>query len=482
MRVFTACLATETNTFSPLPTTRAAFEAAGLRLGADSPNDPGAVSLMLNAVHVVCAEQGADCVEGLSAVAVPGGPVVQSDYKVLRDEWLDALRAAEPVDAVVLILHGAMVADAIPDCEADILQHVRAVVGPDVPIGLVIDPHAHLSPAMVETADIIAAFKKYPHTDTSETARHVCDLTLSTARGEIRPVMAVADCRMVGLWPTVDAPMSGFVNRLRKAEEGVLAASLIHGFPWGDVPHAGAKVLVVADDNAEAAARTATSLRDHFWAERDALALPCRTLEDIVNTSSNGPVVIGDMADNPGGGAPGDATHLLHEAHRLGLRALAIGVFIDPRAVEVARRSGQGSIIRFALGGRHGPVSGKPFIDSWTVTNLKDELTQSAYGSETRFGTSARLMNAQGWDMIVAEHRDQTLDPSVFAAHGIDLPAKAWVIVKSAQHYRASFASIGTCIGADSPGALRHDFAQIPYVHRDLAYWPRVANPFEAAL
>ena len=147
------------------------------------------------------ARDGFTLVEGTATWAEPGGLLQRQTYEDLRDQILGELRAALPVDAVILGLHGAMVAQGYEDCEGDLLERVRAIVGPDVLIAAELDPHStHLTPRRVANADILAAFLEFPHTDFYERGEHVVDLALRTLKGEIRPVMASFDCRMIDVF------------------------------------------------------------------------------------------------------------------------------------------------------------------------------------------------------------------------------------------------------------------------------------------
>ena len=150
---------------------------------------------------------------------------------------------------VLLGLHGAMVADGYDDCEGDLLQRVRAIVGPQVVVGAELDPHNHLSAAMVAHADLLVAFKEYPHTDILERALELVDLCQAKAEGRIEPVASVADTGGLVVMHTSRQPARGFVDRIMALEgqDGILSISVSHGFPWGDVPDMGTKVLVYSD-------------------------------------------------------------------------------------------------------------------------------------------------------------------------------------------------------------------------------------------
>lgn len=484
MKLFVATLAAETNTFSPVRTGMAAFEELGIRRGGESDADPASISLMLNAIKECAREDGVEVVEGIGAVANPLGPVVRSVYGALRDELLSGLQAALPVDGVILLLHGAMIAEGYDDCEGDIAARVRHAVGADTPIGAELDLHCHMTEAMAKNIDIPVAFKEYPHTDTAERAREVYRLTREAACDRIKPVVAVHDCRMVGLWPTTEEPIRAFVERLRDAEkeDGILSVSFGHSFPWGDTREAGAKIWVVADGDEAKAQALAGSLGKALWEIREQAALRPKTASealDLLETTERTPLVIGDMADNPGGGAPGDSTFLLQALIERKISNVAVGCLWDPHAVAIARAAGENASLELRIGGKAGRASGAPLDAGVTVRRAVADHGQSVFGTYASFGASVWISLANDIDVVLVSQRQQTLDPAAFADLGLDLASKRGVIVKSAQHYRAGFASItDRLISVDAGGALNHDFAAIRYKKRDLNYWPRVENPF----
>ena len=267
MRVFTGSLATETNTFSPLPTSLADFADRGHYPAGTHPREMTIFSGPLWAARQRGAEHGWDVIEGMAAGAQPGGITTRHAYETLRDELLRDLRGALPVDMVVLGLHGAMVAQGYEDCEGDLLARVRALVGPDVVVGAELDPHCHLSDAMEHNADILVAYKEYPHTDIRERALELVDFCAAQAAGRIKPVPAVVDCGMVVTIRTPQEPARSYIDRLMTLEgrDGILSISVVHSFPWGDVPDMGTKILVYADRDGAAAqtSRLPTARRGH---------------------------------------------------------------------------------------------------------------------------------------------------------------------------------------------------------------------------
>ncbi len=276
MRLFTASFATETNTFSPVPTDRASFETAFYAPPGQHPEAPTLCSSPMVVLRRRAREDGFELVEGTATWAEPGGLLQRRAYEELRDEILHQLRAALPVDGIVLGLHGAMVAQGYHDCEGDLLERMRAIVGPDVLIAAELDPHSHLTAKRVANADILAAFLEFPHFDFLERGEHVVDLALRALRGEIKPVLSTFDCRMIDIYPTSRQPIRGFVDRLRELQgkDGILSVSLIHGFMASDVPEMGTQILVVTDGDAEKGEALARRLGLEIFAIRGSTAMP----------------------------------------------------------------------------------------------------------------------------------------------------------------------------------------------------------------
>ena len=251
-RAFTAVLATETNTFSPIRVDLRAFEASLLARPGEHPQTPTLCSAVVTEGRIFVRDQGWELVEGTAAWADPAGVVSKPAYELLRDEILDQLRTGGPFDVVVLGLHGAMVADGYIDPEGDFLAKVRAIVGPDVPVIATLDPHSHLTEQRVSATDALIAFKEFPHTDFVDRARDAWRLAGKVLSGDIKPVMSVYDCKMIDVFPTSTEPMRSFVDRmisLEQREENLVSLSVIHGFMAGDVPEMGTKVIAITNDD-----------------------------------------------------------------------------------------------------------------------------------------------------------------------------------------------------------------------------------------
>src|SRR5579883_1736772 len=431
MKVFIAGLDTETNTFAPIPTGARAF-AEGFIAHGDATRQPeNYCSAQLYVWRRLAEQRGWTVAESLCAFAEPGGTVVRAVYESFREEILADLRRAMPVDLVLLALHGAMVAGGYDDCEGDLLARMRNVVGPNVPIGAELDLHCHITEAMVTHSTALLAYKEYPHVDIPDRAVELFQVIADAVEGKTRPVSATFDCRMISTYRTTDQPLRGFVDRMRALEgrDGILSVSLAHGFPWGDVPDVGTKVLVIADGDLGKAQRLARKLGEEFYAMRETVAPRFLSMDAAIDRAlaiDGGPVVIADVSDNAGGGAPGDATFFLRRLVDRGIRSAASGYYWDPMAVRAC-------------------------------------------------------FEADGIDLILTSLRTQVFHPEGMTKLGLDLASRKVVVVKSTQHFHAGFAPIAKAIlYTTPPGALSCDFAAIPYQKMRRPYWPRVKNPFGA--
>jgi microcystin degradation protein MlrC len=478
MKIFAAGIATETNTFCPVPTGREDFLVQrGKDVLEGRITQP---SLDLSAIwgHQAKA-RGDEFLFSLMAWAQPGGITVRSAYESLRDEMLNDLRTAMPVDVVLLMLHGAMVAQGYDDCEEDMISRVRDIVGPTTVIGVELDLHCHLSPSMIAPADIVITYKEYPHIDMNDRARELFDLAVATKLGSIRPTMALFDCRMIGLYPTTSQPFRGFVDAMTEAErrKGMLSISFGHGFQFADVQHVGAKMLVVTDDDQGLAERVAREfgLRVHALRGQigfDSLALPMEEALSKALASKKTPVVVADQSDNAGGGAPGDATFALRWLLDHQAEDVAMAIFYDPEVVRIARKAGKGATLTVRLGGKMGSFSGAPVDMEVTILSMLDDymhaLPQRSGEPYLYPAGDVVALRCGSIDIVVGSERCQCFSPSIFGDLGIDPMLKRLLIPKSVQHFYEAFAPIaGEVIYMAAPGAVAPDPRQINYRRLD---------------
>ncbi|HEX7435280.1 MAG TPA: M81 family metallopeptidase [Caldimonas sp.] len=478
MRVFSGGLATETNTFAPMPTGLSSFRDRGYYPAGKHPDQMSFFAGPLWAARQRGKALGWDLVEGMVAAAQPSGTTTRVAYETLRDELLADLRAALPVDMVVLGLHGAMVADGYDDCEGDLLARVRQLVGPKVVVGAELDPHNHLTPAMLANADLLIAFKEYPHTDILDRAYELVDLCAAQVEGRIHPVASCVDCEMIVTMHTSREPARGFVDRIKALEgkDGILSISVSHGFAWGDTAHMGTQVLVYSDGDAARGKKLARQLADELVGLREKLKVDYPDIDRSLDEAlafEGGPVVLADGADNPGGGAAGDSTFILRRMLERGVRNACIGPLWDPIAARIAFDAGVGATLMMRIGGKISALSGDPVDALCTVKALLSEMKMTGLaGTPLAMGDSA-LVETAGIEIVLITLRNQAMGTDLFTQLGCDLAAKKIIVVKSSQHFFASFSKVAKhVIYVGAPGAVTLDLNTLPYRKVRRPKWP----------
>jgi microcystin degradation protein MlrC len=430
-------------------------------------------SAQLNVWRRRAEERGWSVAESLCAFAEPGGITVRCVYESFREQILADLRRALPVDMVILALHGAMVADGYDDCEGDILERIRGIVGERAAIGAELDLHCNITDAMVRHATALVAYKEYPHIDIPARAEDLFRIIAAAAQGKTRPVMAAFNCRMINTYRTTEQPLRGFVDRMLELEgrDGIISVSLGHGFPWGDVADVGAKILVVADGDRAKAVRLSRTLGQEFFAMRDAIAPRFLTIDEAIDRAlamDGGPVVIADVSDNAGGGAPDDATFFLRRLLDRGIRNAASGYYWDPMAVRACMEAGRGARFDLRIGGKSGVASGDPIDLTVTVMGLADSVTQRFGEAPVNRGSTAWVA-AEGVDLVLTSLRTRVFHPEGLTKIGLGTTAGPLGQFRADHHGRRPRRYSAAAVMRTRFGRL------IGFPRRDtvLARWPR---------
>lgn len=484
MRVFVACLATETNTFAPLYVDRSAFEGGVYHPPGTHPETPTLCTAPVVAARARARAGAFTLIEGTSTWAEPAGLVARAAYESLRDEILGQLRAALPVDIALFGLHGAMVAHGYDDCEGDLLARAREIVGPGCVIGAELDMHCHLTDLKLRSADVLVAFKEFPHTDFLARAEDLVDLCLRTARGEVRPVTRVFDLRALTGFMTSREPGRGFVDRMMAMEgkDGILSISVAHGFQAADVPEVGSKVWVIADGDGAKAAALAERLGHEIlsWGRTGAGPRHYTPEEAIAAARAipGQPVVMADRWDSPGGGVAGDSSVMIDALLAHPDIPAAIGAMWDPVAVSFCRAAGPGAVIPLRFCGKAAPTSGHPIDAEVTVRATTPDLVIPFEQSRVSLGPAA-CITIGSLDIVLATGRSQTFSPPAFTELGIDLAQKKIVVVKSSNHFHAAFRPIAAeILYLDTGGPYPFDPTRQLFRKARRPLWPLDPHPW----
>lgn len=473
-RMAVARLWLEVNSFSPLPTVRADFEAKEWLRGpcvletfAGTPTEPGAVAAF--------AANRPDWEVSVlrCAAAEPGGPMDDALFDAFLAELDRDLRGSR-WDAVYLSLHGALATVHRPTPDTDILEAARAAVG-DTPIGVSLDMHANLSPRLVQLATVACGYKTLPHLDMHDTAAKVLGLLDRTVAGEIAPVGALVRPGRVlhsHNMRTADGPMRELEATATRLTAGpILDVTPFGGFPWADGPFTGASAMVFADADRAAASRAAEEMSDAIRRLSPEFDITLPTPESALATALAtpvGPVAVIECADNTYSGGIADTSGLFSAlvARRPEKRAV-FAYFFDPPLVGRAHGLGEGATIEAELGGRIAPHFGPPVsfrarIARLTAGRFVNHGPMLA-GVEVQMGRTA-LLSAGNIEVIVTERRQPVNDLAYFEMHGIDVRAVQVLCVKAKNHFRAAFRPVCTAmIDVDTPGPAALDLRSLPY-------------------
>lgn len=479
--VLTAEFLHETNTFCTLPTGLDVFAERGLLYGNQAVVARQDKNTEIGGFLEAGAVYNWEVTHVISAHAQPGGRVTRAAFDALTAPIVAAVQAhRDTLDGILLGLHGAMVTDFCDDGEGELLRRVRTVVGPDLPIGITLDPHANVSRAMCDLAQIIVSFKTYPHTDMRVTARHAGDILQRAMLGEIHPVTLRVTRPMLEEANGGRTDIGPMIERLAQARAyeqapDVFAVSINGAFPNADIAEVGVSVTVTAQGDLARHAAFASALADDIWARRhDALnqfhtVAQAAAICQAYRPQGRGPIIVADYADNPGGGAYGDSTALLQALLDAGVQDACFGPLVDPLAVQQLQQHAPGDAVCIELGGKTDPRFGGPPL-KLICTLLSIHADGNYIGSGAMIGGLQRswgplaVLQADGVEILVVSVRAQMLDLQQFLAFGIDPSRKRVVALKSMQHFRAAFEPIaGQVIVCDSGALCTVDYAALPF-------------------
>lgn len=514
MRIAIGQLWQETNTLNPVPTTRADFEQFGVLRGAEIVAEMAETNELGGFIDSLRDwPEGPEIVGLVRLPAWPSGLVTPETFDWLRTEFVDAVCAAMPVDALLLALHGALAAVGHPDVEGELLAALRAIVGPSVPIVATLDLHANVTQTMVRSADVLVTFHTAPHIDVVSTGRRGATVLRRLLIEGARPVTAFQ--KIPAVVPAEKANTQAatglsreFKDRLiaLEAEPGILAAGLCTVQPWLDVPELGTTFTIVADGDADRAAAVCRELADEFWRRRaeylptlvpyaeavrkSSRATACltsnkpkRATESFQRSTHETPtkakkrlVVLGDGADATTSGAPGDSTWLLGELLKYSWPNGALVTLVAPEAVEAAQRSGVGTKLALELGGCRDTRFARPLAVRVTVEHLFDARFvlsgHLAHNLAIDMGASAVLRSGDV-RIIVTSRSGPHFAPDLFRTAGIDPLAVDVLVAKSPCGFRAAYEPYAArIIHVAAPGCAPPDFWKYEYENIPRPLWP----------
>lgn len=505
MRIAIGQLWQETNTLNPLPTTRADFEAFGVLHGDELLEQMAQTNELGGFIQSLRRWSQPPQIVGLVRLpAWPSGRATADTFDWLQGKLIDSLRAALPVDGVLLALHGAMAAQEHPDVEGEILRAVRELVGPQIPVVATLDLHANVTRLMVSQADALVLFHTAPHVDVFETGERGAAVLKRLLTGNQSRVAKPGDnrdgrpttafCKIPCVLPAerantqaasgVSADLKRKLQALEQRPE-VLAAGLATVQPWLDIPEFGSAVVVTTIGQPELARQLCRELADELWQRRREYLPELSSIEDAVqraHSNDRGLVVVSDAADATTSGAPGDSVWLLRELLRYDWPRPVLVTVVAPEIVAAAQRLGVGAMWTGNIGGVRDSRFGIQLPLAATIEGLFDAkfVLSGHLGRNLPIDMGpAAVLHIGEVRIIVTSRSGPHFAPELFRAAGFDPFAAAVVVAKSPCGFRAVYEQHAAAIysvrapGCAPPNFWEYDYAQIP---RPLWPWDEIAD------
>lgn len=468
----------ESNTFSNVPTDRAAFESGLLVFGNDLLDIWGESHHEVGGFIEGASIYDWDLHPTLMAVATPAGRVTDTFFDEIVAELIQRIQSVPNLDGVLLALHGAMVVESYPDGDGEVLRRLRRALGTDFPIVSTLDHHTNVSEQMVAESTALVIYKTNPHIDQRQRGLQAAEILTHTIRGKIKPTQALAKPPMIfnirHQYTSVE-PMRSILGEAAQLEAGprVLAANIAAGYPYADVHEIGPTAVVVTDNNPQLAQAEANRLSDMLWHVRDQLEInlpdAAAAVAQAIQTEAH-PVILVEMGDNIGGGSPGDSTFILSEL----LQQQADGfvcILYAPQEVEACIQTGVRGEVNLTVGGQSDDLHGEPVAICGRVRLIHDgyyEETEPRHGGQ-RYqdqGVTAVVEIGEKNLIVLTSKRQVPFSLHQLISLGIDPRQMKYIVVKAAIAYRAAYEPIaGKIIEVDTPGLTAVNPLHFTYQH-----------------
>jgi microcystin degradation protein MlrC len=498
MRIAVGSFLQESHSFSPIPGSWNHFGPQELIRGQQMFEHFFGTRTEIGGAIAAAHKQGIELAPLMSARAVASaGPMQREVFETIRDELLTHLRQTEAADGVLLVLHGAMIADGYEDASGEILRAFRAELGPDIPLIATLDLHANVTRQMVAQATGLVGYHTAPHVDMFETGERGMGLLFKILCEHARPITAFRILPMIlpgENGRTTDGPFAEVVNQVKELMKHpqILDASAFQVQPWLDVEKIGSSIVIIADGDKELAEQEAERLANEFWRRRHDFNVDLVSTAEAIQhalDSADHPIVFADPADAPSSGAPGDSTAILRELLNASPTKDCYLNIVDEKAVGKMMQAGIGGEVTLELGAKLAPMFYSPVEVCGYVKLLSDgAFVQKAPGLQgmTMYRGKTGVLKVGHIYIVVMERPIFQWDPELYRSVGLEPKDAQIVVVKSPAAFRAAYASFAAeILLLDAPGVCSSSLTDYPFkhVHRplypfdEIQDWHSVAKP-----
>ena len=431
-------------------------------------------------IRPVFEKHGIELIPSIYANAGAAGVVSPRAFAYIESCFLKAVREhLHEIDGIYFMLHGASEVAELEGGSGDhhILQEVRKLVGPYVPIAVACDPHGNLKQDYVESIQILRSYRQSPHTDKEETYEKVTSLLceLLKHRQAIHAVYRKLPLILGGEQSvSADEPVRSINRYMDELEQDprIQSCSWHVGYIRHDCDVAGCGIVVVpATEKDSAYAETvADQLAAYVWDRRHEFhytgltAKPEKALEMALAFEGK-PVFITDSGDNVTSGATGWNTFILRQVlavPQLTKRFLFSNI-CDPDTWQLLDSLPSGTETQITLGVGADVNSAPVTLD--VIVRSKGSLRGYLMHDHDAHYGDAVVVSVKGLpiEISVASTRQTMCEKHQFDALGINWDDYDVIIVKQGYIFPDLKAKGQLCIMSLTGGATPQDTASIPF-------------------
>lgn len=427
--------------------------------------------------------EGIEIIPVMYAEATPGGVISADTYNTLLQELLQQLEKALPVDACLVVPHGAGVSEHFPDMDGHWLSKVRKAVGDGIPIIGTLDPHANVSDLMISSTDALVAYKTNPHIDQRETGREAAKLMINVLRKKVKPFQYLTQLPLaisIEQQHTSKEPCNSlyaYAGSLSRQKGGILSISILLGFPYADVKEMGTSIIVITNNNPDLAIVASKQLKKYIIDRKNDFRGVKKDITDSLALIAEveKPVLLLDMGDNVGGGAPGNSAFLLNALEQHGQFKSFICIY-DPQAVLLTEKYSEGDMFDIIIGDQEDET--KCFRGSITLQLLADgkfKETTPRHGGQINFdmGKIAVVLTAKGNIIMLTSLRTPPFSLCQLTSFEIFPQEFDVIVAKGVNAPIAAYAPVcPTVLQIDTPGVTQADMTMFRYMNRRKPLFP----------
>lgn len=413
-KVLTLGIRNESNTFSTLPTKETDFTV--LR---------GEDVFKEQQWYEEGVKRGIEFIPTVHAYAWPGGVVEKTAFDKYKEEILEGIRNAGPLDGIYMDMHGALHVEGYEDAQAILIKEIRDIVGKNVMIAGSFDLHGNLSDDFQQHINLLTGYRTAPHRDGAETKVRAIRMLADALDNNLEPFIACITIPILvpgEMSITEVEPLHSIYAQIPEIakKEGIMDASVFAGYCWADLPRSAMRVFVVANDkkHAEKAREETAKLAQQIWDKRSELILDVLSgsIDEMIDKSGDytETVFISDSGDNTTAGAPGDNPQVLDALLRKQAKKTLFAGLVDPEALNKCRLAGVNNTVTLNVGGKVDYIFGKPLSIKGKVTYLTPDAvmnTNRGAGVIEVDGVTVVLLKTRRSFVTVNDFEEVNLNP-----------------------------------------------------------------------